>query len=370
MRQSTIQYAWREPRCTEGFQAGVCLHGHTMHSEECLSFLPRYLHHVPGISQVVGYYERAPRRVDFARAWWTPPLTPASALHLEREQIARLGLRPMVSLTDHDNIEAGLSLGITTDPHTTPVSVEWTVPYAGSIFHLGVHNLPRQAPRRWMAAMSAYTARPQDRALPGILEELAGNPDVLIVLNHPFWLEEGVAQADHRTALGCLLRECIGWLDAFELNGTRRWHENAATIEMARAHGRPLVSGGDRHGCEPAACINLTNARSFAGFVAEIHAGRSSLLFLPHYREPMAQRVLEASRDILAVYPEYPDRARWIDRVFYRGNDGVARSLGEIWKGRAPRVVSVAAGAVQFLAEARFRPAIRLFLSARGEMHP
>ena len=38
-----------------------------MHSEECLSFLPRYLKHVPGVSQVVSGYQRRDA-VDFARA--------------------------------------------------------------------------------------------------------------------------------------------------------------------------------------------------------------------------------------------------------------------------------------------------------------
>ncbi len=68
-----------------------------MHSEECLSFLPRYLHKMPGISQIVARYQRGPKpAVDFSRAYWTPPLTPASAVHLERTQIANLALRPLV----------------------------------------------------------------------------------------------------------------------------------------------------------------------------------------------------------------------------------------------------------------------------------
>jgi hypothetical protein len=388
MRKSTVQFAWREPRSTEGFHSGVCLHGHTMHSQECLSFLPRYLHRVPGISQVVSYYERGPRRVDFARAWWTPPLTPASALSLERQQIARLGLCPMVSLTDHDDIEAGLTLGVIADPCETPISVEWTVPYEGSFFHVGVHNIPRNAARCWMDAMAEYTATafntatachtatacktsaPRADKLSAILEEFARIPDVLIVLNHPFWLEEGVAADAHRRALDCILRECIGWFDAFELNGTRRWSENAETIELASAYSRPLISGGDRHACEPSACINLTNARNFGEFVSEIHAGRSSILFLPHYREPMAQRILEASRDILRTYPEYPGRERWADRIFYRGEDGVARTVAQICRGREPRLLAGAAAAVPFLAGTRFRPALRFFLSERGELHP
>jgi hypothetical protein len=370
MRESTVQFAWHEPRSTEAFHAGVCLHSHTMHSQECLSFLPLYLHHIPGISQVVGYYEHGPRGVDFGRAWWTPPLSPASALSLERAQIAGLGLRPMVSLTDHDDIEAGLTLGVTVDSRETPVSVEWTVPYQRSFFHLGVHNIPRNASRDWMDAMAEYTAAPREDLLPDILDEFSRVPDVLIVLNHPFWLEVGVTGDDHRRALQDLLRECVAWLDAFELNGTRRWNENAQATELARAHRRPLISGGDRHACEPAACINLTNARNFAEFVSEIHAGQSSILLLPQYREPMAQRVLEAGRDILRTYPDYPGRERWTDRIFYRGDDGVARTVARIWRGREPRLLATAAAAVQFFAGTGFRPALRLFLSEPGELHP
>jgi hypothetical protein len=369
MLDTTVQFAWRDPHSIDPFHSGVSLHGHTLHSQECLSFLPRYLHHVPGLSQIVRYYE-GPRRVDFARAWWTPPLTPASAFHLEHGQIARLGLRPMVSLTDHDDIQAGVALGVTADPAETPISVEWTVPYMRSFFHLGIHNLPHHAARAWMAAMARFTAAPREGALPEILQELTRLPGVLVVLNHPFWLEEGVVPDDHRRALRRILCECIDWLHAFELNGTRSWKENADTVELARAHRRPVISGGDRHACEPSACINLTNARTFAEFAAEIRGGRSSVLFLPQYREPLAQRLLEAARDILRTYPEYPGRERWTDRIFYRGEDGAVRSVAQIWRGREPHWLHAAASAVQFFAGPHFRPALRPFMAANGEIHP
>ncbi len=367
MLGSPVQFAWRNPKSTEGFHTGVCLHGHTMHSQECLSFLPRYLHHVPGISQLVSHYER---RVDFGRGWWTPPLTPASAYRLEYDQISNLGLRPMVSLTDHDDIEAGFALGVTADPAETPISVEWTVSYERSYFHLGVHNLPANAAREWMAAMASYTAAPCETALPGMLEELARIPGILIVLNHPYWLEEGVGPADHTRALQLLIRECLNWLHAFELNGTRVWKENADTIELARACGLPVISGGDRHACEPSACINLTNAATFGEFAGEIRDGHSSVLFQSHYREPMAQRLLEASRDILRTYPEYPGREHWSDRIFYRSEDGAVRTVAQIWQGREPRFLHAAASAVQFLAGPQFRPALRALATERGEIHP
>src|SRR3984893_4080364 len=133
MEGSKVLFAWEHPPALRDFRTGVCLHGHTMHSEECLSFLPSYLHHVPGISQIVSRYQR---EIDFARAYWTPPLTPASALRMEGEQVGRLCLNPLVSLTDHDNIEAGMALQVAVDRSRVPVSVEWTVPYQRSIFHL------------------------------------------------------------------------------------------------------------------------------------------------------------------------------------------------------------------------------------------
>jgi hypothetical protein len=370
MRESNIRFAWKEQPPIEEFGTGVCLHGHTMHSRECLSFLPRYARDIPLLGQVARYYERGPRSVDFSRAWWTPPLTPASALKLERDQIIGLGLHPLVSLTDHDDIQAGLTLGITSDPRETPVSVEWTVPYDHAIFHLGVHNIPRTAAGDWMDAMAEYTAAPREETLPDILDEFAATPGALIVLNHPFWREEGVEESEHRAALDRLLRRHARWFDAFELNGTRPWHENAETIQLARAHARPLISGGDRHACEPSACINLTNARTFAAFADEIHGGHSSILFLPQYREPMAQRVLEAVRDILRYYPEYPGREGWSDRIFYQGADGVPRTLAEICNGREPRWLAGIAAMVQFLAGPPLRPAVRLFFPERGELHP
>ncbi len=374
----TINFARRDSGSNSAvvsqFRTGVCLHGHTLYSEECLSFLPRYLRMAPGIGPVVDGYERGPERVDFARAYWTPPLSPASALRLEQKQIEKIGLRPFVSLTDHDNIDAGMSLQIAADPGEVPVSVEWTVPYAKTIFHLGIHNLPAGSAREWNARFTAFTAAPNEEALPGILRELAENRDVLIVLNHPLWLEEGIEQADHDLALPRLLRECIDGLHAFELNGTRKWKENSKVVELAAAWARPLVSGGDRHACEPAACINLTNATIFAEFVTEIRSGQSIVYFMPHYREPMALRIIETAWDILRPYPGYPGRERWTDRVFYRGDDGIARSLSELWRERTPWVMTAPVGTLtgflRLIAAPGLRGAMRHFLAERGEILP
>jgi hypothetical protein len=56
-----------------------------------------------------------------------------------------------------------------------------------------------------------------------------------------------------------------------------------------------------------------------------------------------------------------------LDRVFYTGEDGVARPLSVIG---TPWALGAAAGLVQSLAGAGFRPAIRLLLAQRGEVLP
>ena len=370
MAHTSVNFGWRDSIPTHGVSTAVCLHGHTMHSEECLNFLPRYLRRIPGISRILDRYERRPEPVDFNRSWWTPPLSPASALRLEQDQIAAMGLRPLVSLTDHDNIAAGMSLQVAGEAGQVPVSVEWTVPYERSILHLGIHNLPPTSARAWISLLAEHTAAPNESALPLLLRELDKIPDVLIVLNHPYWLEEGVAEPDHRRALNRVLRECIHWFHAFELNGTRPWKENAAVIELARTRGVPVISGGDRHAGEPAACLNLTAAGTFAEFVSEIRGGYSSVWFQPRYREPMALRVLEAVRDILRPYPEYPERERWTDRFFYRGQDGMVRSLSTVWEDRVPWMLSAATSVLQLPAATGLRPALRLLLAQQGEIVP
>src|ERR1022692_893631 len=162
-----------------------------------------------------------------------------------------------------------------------------------------------------------------------------------------------------------VLRECLPWLHAFELNGTRRWTENSAVIDLAQSYSRPVISGGDRHACEPAACLNLTDAGSFAEFAAEIRAGHSSVLFMMQYQEAMPIRMLEAIWEILRPYSEYPGRERWIDRTFYREEDGTPRPLSAIWHERVPWVVRPVTGLVQFSVTPSVRAALRLLLSRK-----
>ena len=167
------------------FSTGVSLHSHTLHSRETLSFLGKY-------NQSRG---KEGMRLDLSRAWWTPPLGPYEAWLIERNHIEqRFGLLALVSLTDHDDIEAPLKLRVLGECRHVPVSLEWTVPYGPTFFHLGVHNIHARAARSIFADMQSFTAA-------SMLETLAAEAGTLIVFNHPAWDEHGIGQAEHMMSL-------------------------------------------------------------------------------------------------------------------------------------------------------------------------
>jgi hypothetical protein len=78
-----------------------------------------------------------------------------------------------------------------------------------------------------------------------------------------------------------------------------------------------VISGGDRHGCEPNANLNLTNASTWEEFIAEVRAGHSHVLFMPQYRESLVLRYIENVWHVVRDHPNLPDRLHWSDRVFW-----------------------------------------------------
>jgi hypothetical protein len=306
--------------------------------------------------------------VDFSRAYWTPPLTPKLAHKTEKDQIENvLGLKALVSLTDHDNIEAPLILRTQRETERTPVSLEWSVPFAGTIFHLGVHNLPGGRAQSIVDDLAAYTEKPEDRRLCELLAMLDGFPQVLVVFNHPLWTQSCVGVKRGADDLDRFLR-CAGqWLHAFEINATRSVRENNRVRELAEEWERPLVSGGDRHGCAASAALNLTFAETFCEFVGEIRKERRShVLLMPQYNEPVSIRTTRTLLDVIRNYPEYPaGTRRWDDRIFHPdANGGPDRPISMLWKAPPPYVEQILAcirllesAAVQRAVERVFRPA-------------
>jgi hypothetical protein len=330
---------WEDRRIASQFNTAVSLHGHTNRSRESLYFISEYANRHPVLRWALAQQDKKSQRassikLDLWKAYWTPPLAPREAFAVERKQIEEsLGIGSMISLTDHDNIEAPMLLRVVPEARRIPVSLEWSVPFEDTVFHVGVHNLPTAEAETWVKRMTAYAAQPQPRELKELLAALAGIPQALLVFNHPLWDLPNVGAANHRRALRDFLHYANPFLHAFELGGLRSWKENRDVIELATAYRRPFISGGDRHGCEPSALLNLTNATSFTEFVEEVRQGHSHVLAMPQYADCTPLRMFHTVLDAIRTYPDYPLSSRnWDERVYHPDQNGVPRALATLWE--------------------------------------
>ena len=377
MPSSAISYLWRDKNAPKGFRTGISLHSHTNQSRETLDFLANFGNQFPVMRPLLSRLERRAEqihgiRIDYSASYWTPPMTPKLAFDLEMRQIERLGLSPMVSLTDHDNIKAPMLLRTVPSARQIPVSVEWSAPYGGSqAFHLGVHNLPSARATEWMATLNDFTARPSDARLTEILAALHRERNVLVVFNHPMWDLYLIGKEKHQFLVNEFLQKNGAHIHALELNGLRNWDENREVRRLAEKWNMVLISGGDRHGVEPNANVNLTNAASFTEFVHEVRRERrSNVLFLPQYAEPWKHRLLQSTVDAVRHYPEFPQGSRsWDDRVFHPDAAGVVRPLSGLWpKGSAPRVLGVVIALVQLMGQGLVSGGLRLAWSDSNQL--
>jgi hypothetical protein len=376
MATSTISYLWRDKNASQGFRSGVSLHSHTNQSKETLDFLANLGNQYPLLRPLLSRLERRSDamhgvRVNYAASYWTPPMTPRLAFELESRQIEKLDVAPMVSLSDHDTINAPMLLRTVPSARQIPVSVEWTVPYGLQSFHLGVHNLPSAKAAEWMQTLAYYTANPSDARLTEILQALHDEPNVLVVFNHPLWDLYLVGQEKHGFLVNEFLQKNGACLHALELNGLRNWDENRAVRRLAESWNMPLISGGDRHGVEPNANINLTNSTCFTEFVHEIRRHKlSSILFMPQYAQPWKHRLLLSTVDAIRFYPEFPQGSRsWDERVYHPDANGVIRPLSELWPGgRAPRAMSLGLGLVQMMGRGPVSGGLRIAWSESREL--
>lgn len=361
---------------TRAFRTGVSLHSHTEHSRERLGDLPRYLERMPVIAQFLQwernrYRAGTGRTLDFSRAYWRGPLCARSAYEVERLQIERLGLQSVVSLTDHDTIQAGMLLQSGRATGEIPVSVEWTVPYEQAYFHLGIHNLDPDGAVSWMQALANYSRGPEPAALGQLLEALDGDPGVLVVLNHPLWDMAGIGLGQTIALVRKFLRIYGRHIHALEMNGLRSWQENLGAVSLAKESDHPVVAGGDRHGLEPNATINLTRAATFNEFATEIRVERSSdIIFLPQYKEPLAFRHLLCAWDAVREHPQFVEKQRWVARVFVLCDDGIERPLSVVWPKGAPVWIEPCLNVVGLLASPPVRTAVRLASQATGSGTP
>ncbi|MGH9680508.1 MAG: PHP domain-containing protein, partial [Candidatus Acidiferrales bacterium] len=318
-------------------QSAVSLHGHTNRSKEILDFIPQLAKRLPMLHAALEKQcKRSTIPVDFSRAYWTPPVTPKRAYEIERNQIQGvLGLGSLVSLTDHDKIDAPVLLRTVAETAQMPVSLEWSVPFAGTSFHIGVHNLPSANAQAIVADLNACTRNPIEPRIVELLAMLHEIPDVLIVFNHPLWNQACTGEHRDGHILERFLRLTIRYLHAFEFNATRSAKENKGVLKLADRWQRPIVSGGDRHGCDASGALNLTRCETFSEFVDEIRVHRRShVLVMPQYGEPEVIRTTRTLLDVIREYPEYPEgMRRWDDRIFHPdASGGTDQPISSLWK--------------------------------------
>ena len=338
-------------------------------SKETLGFLAEMGSEFKLLRPIFANRERYCRKLgfelDYKASYWTPPLSPHMAFDLESRQIEdHLQLPALVSITDHDDIEAPTLLRSTLRARQTPLSVEWTVPYRDSLFHLGIHNLPSAAATEWMQTFARFTASPSRTRLKEILSHLNDLPDLLIVFNHPVWDLNKVGDERHRFCIHEFMTNCGQFIHAMELNGLRGWQENRAVQDLAQQWKQLLISGGDRHGVQPNANTNLTHATTFEEFVHEVRREhRSHILFMPSYAVSWKYRILESTLDVIRHYPDFPEGTRnWDDRVYHPDANGVSRPISQLWPGdgRAPIFARYVLGGVRLLGRGPLSSSLRL----------
>lgn len=361
-----LAYFDRSPRIAEAFRTGVSLHSHTLNSRESILSLGRFLQLFPIVRSLV---KRAHSRFgalsleeDLARMWWTPPLGPRQAFALEAKQIEeKLGRAAIVSISDHDSIEAPMQLQVLEGGGRIPVSVEWTVPFRDTCFHVGIHNLSPRTAVSTMGQMKECTEAPRPGRLGEMLAALHADRDCLIVLNHPHWDQTARGQRLHERRLGEFMDSFSSWVHALEINGLRDWMENRRTVGLAERRGLPLVSGGDRHGREPNAVLNLTRAGMFAEFAREVRRGVSRVVLMPQYRRPLALRIVENFADIVSDAPDHGlGWSRWTERVFRRCDDGTVRTLDSMCGGTPPVMLRAVTAASRVLGHRYVTPALEM----------
>jgi hypothetical protein len=226
--------------------------------------------------------------------------------------------------------------------------------------------------QEWMQVLAAFTAQPGEERLNEILAALNAEPGVLVIFNHPMWDLYLVGKERAAFLVDEFMRAHHSHIHALELNGLRNWNENREVLQLAEKWNMLLISGGDRHGTEPNANINLSHAATFDEFVHEIRIEKKSrLLFMPQYAQPWKHRILQSAVDAVRYYPHFPQGSqRWDERVFHPDAEGVVRPLRELWPdGSAPWQMTWGIRMVQLMGRGVLSGGLRLAWSEARELN-
>jgi len=285
-------YAWRRcDRPERQYRYAVSLHNHSCHSVENLAALNDvvmlgFMRPLKGTLQRAFGLERL-SSVNYAEMVYNPPLTPEDVYGMEAAAVEPLGFDGVhLAITDHDQYAGGVALRARRPDLDGRVAIaeEVSLPFQGHLFHLGVLGLPeRDIEETHSRIQSAARGQRHDE----LFETLAAT-GCLVILNHPLvpWGSNGggipVTQ----------LLDRYGWaIHALEFNGMRRREENDRVLEMARHWRKPLIAGGDSHLLLASSSICVSQAASFADFIAEVKDGRSVPLIKSDYSAPLGWKL-------------------------------------------------------------------------------
>jgi hypothetical protein len=336
-----------------------------------MAFVPHYTLRVPILAHYFRkwtdrYRELHGKEIDFTNGYWTPPCSAHTVYESEANQIEQtIGLRAIVSVTDHDDIEASSLLRVIDGSTDVPVSFEWTVPFGDGFFHVGVHNLSPRHVAEIMTETARYTHAATKEKLAALFQMLNDCPETLIVLNHPFWDIEFAGAKQHESSLRSFLAQYREWIHALEVNGYRSWRENKRVITAAKELDMVVVSGGDRHGSDANAVLNLTESETLSGFIEEVRRDkRSEMMLMPEYIEPLLARQLKGFADVVRQYPDFPmGQQNWHDRVFFDLRGKSVQPLSHYWPQKgAPKVAKRVVGCLCALGSHPVEPLLRRLL--------
>lgn len=131
-------------------------------------------------------------------------------------------------------------------------------------------------------------------------------------------------------------------------------------LRLGEALNVPVISGGDRHGCEANATLNLTHAESFEEFVLEIRRDkRSEVALMPQFFEPLPSRLVENAWHALSDAPGEFGRRHWMTRVFME-EQGEVKALSQFTGTRFQRVIDKFRWVIGQVANPLLRPALKL----------
>ena len=368
-RKSRILFHNGKTASQDEYTTAVSLHCHTNRSKEGLHGVPSYASRIPILSSIFmrethRYKRLTGQAIDFADWYWTPPPSAQAVIESETGRIgSQLGLRALVSLSDHDDISAPRAAHASGVDAVSPISLEWTVPVNGVHLHLGVHNLPAGRSVDIANDLAGYTREPKTGTLSHLLPMLSDSRGTLLVMNHPLSTPDGMGSGRLRQVVTEFLDHHGDHIHALEINGYRPWSENRMVMRLAGQFGKPVVSGGDRHGTAPNAIVNMTKADTFSAFVDELRRDKvSTVLVMPEYQEEdVIMRKLAVLTDFFRYYPDYPaGHRRWTDRVFVKLDDGVIRPVSKLWDHTTPAWIKSVMWCVDLMARRYIQPAFRM----------